>query len=135
MDFSSSALSLFPLLGSQGPLSGITVDDNLASVFIFLFSADNDRGTKATEKLWEDKRSRTEMVGGGDTTVLQRESRPLSAATTEEGKPFKMKQAASYSLSWFELQLFFVAVNTVWKQDSVDNRWSVSALWGFCGGH
>lgn len=100
MDFSSSALSLFPLLGSQGPLSGITVDDNLASVFIFLFSADNDRGTKATEKLWEDKRSRTEMVGGGgNTTVLQRKSRPLSAATTEEGKPFKMKQAASYSLS------------------------------------
>lgn len=78
MDFSSSALSLFPLLGSQGPLVGITVDDNLASVFIFLFSADNDRGTKATEKLWEDKRSRTEMVGGWGTQQSCRENPGLS---------------------------------------------------------
>lgn len=79
MDFSSSALSLFPLLGSQGPLSGITVDDNLASVFIFLFSADNDRGTKATEKLWEDKRSRTEMVGGGHNSLAERIQASLSS--------------------------------------------------------
>lgn len=55
-------LQLGPLPSAQfsRPLSGITVDDNLASVFIFLSSSDNDRGTKAIEKLWEDEHSHTE---------------------------------------------------------------------------
>lgn len=44
---------------SSRPVSDITVDDNLASVFIFLSSADNDHGTKALEKLWEDEHRHT----------------------------------------------------------------------------
>lgn len=74
-------LQLGPLPSAQfsRPLSGITVDDNLASVFIFLSSSDNDRGTKAIEKLWEDEHSHTEEKKK-KSTFLQREFRPQSRA-------------------------------------------------------
>lgn len=49
-----------PLHSSQGLSSGITVDDDLASVFIFLSLTDNDRGTQAVERLLEDKQRLTQ---------------------------------------------------------------------------
>lgn len=53
LDFSFSIRSPPSVLLSRPP-SGITVDGNLAPVFIFLSSTDNDHGTEATERLWED---------------------------------------------------------------------------------
>lgn len=73
---------------SQGLLSGSTVDDNLASVYFFLF-ADNDHGTEAIEKLWKDEHSHTHRW----KTVWQRESGlSLQPPQSAEGKPFRMKQ-------------------------------------------
>lgn len=45
----------FPCARFQGCCLASTVDDNLAFVFIFLSSTDNDHGTAAIENLWEDE--------------------------------------------------------------------------------
>lgn len=65
-----------------------TVDDNLAFVFIFLSSADNGRGTKATVNLWEDRHGRRGRAGGAS---LQ-SSRPFSAGAAVQGSVFGAEQ-------------------------------------------
>lgn len=99
----------FPLHCSQGLLSGIMVDDNLASVFIFLSSADNEHGTKAIEKLWKDEHRHTEKKN----TLLQRESGPFSAVTTvSRGQTFQDKVESTKRPCYFKHKLFFITLNS-----------------------
>lgn len=115
MDFS---FQLFPFPSEQfsRPLSGITVDDNLASVFIFLSSKDNDRGAKAAQKLWEE-----EQRPMGEERKKKRIQLLLpSAVSSAEGKPSDWStQRGSVDLN----SNYFLTVITVWKLVAC-NIWS-----------